>query len=465
MAASNSLNISSSGVVAFDSTTGVFSESVLTQHDVLVGGASNAITSISPSTAGLVLTSNGISSDPSFEINPGSTSTTYVNSSPYNVLATDDVILMDTALFASPMSVVLLSSPTQDGKVWTIKDWSGQAENFNITITVAGGLNIDGSASFVLNENYQSVSICWSTSQNSYSIVYDYESEAIQTIIGDTGSITGNTVTIYAGNAGLTCGSTVEFVNGGTLSTLTVSDSSENTIVGQSSGNLTLTGAQNTIFGFGNAAAITTASDNNFFGHGVAPNLLTGNQNIIVGHITGTSYTGAESGNILLNSTGVLGETNTLRIGQATGTTSKDLQAAFIYGISGVTVSNAQMVTINSSTSQFGSQAIPLPIIPWTDESTSFTGVINNGYYTTATLTATLPASPVQGSVVRIIVIGNPITTIQASGTQQIHIGNSNSSSGGTATNTLKGDSIELFYRATSNIWWAASTVGSWTLA
>lgn len=65
--ATNSLNINDNGVVSYNNTTGVFSESALTQHDVLVGGSGNAITSVSPSTATFVLTSNGTGSDPSFQ--------------------------------------------------------------------------------------------------------------------------------------------------------------------------------------------------------------------------------------------------------------------------------------------------------------------------------------------------------------------------------------------------------------
>lgn len=44
----------------------------VTNHDVLVGGTSNAITSVTPSTAGFVLTSNGTSADPSFQANTAS---------------------------------------------------------------------------------------------------------------------------------------------------------------------------------------------------------------------------------------------------------------------------------------------------------------------------------------------------------------------------------------------------------
>lgn len=53
------------GVLSGNGTA--ISGSAITQHDVLLGGATNAITSVSPSTAGLVLTSNGVSADPSFQ--------------------------------------------------------------------------------------------------------------------------------------------------------------------------------------------------------------------------------------------------------------------------------------------------------------------------------------------------------------------------------------------------------------
>lgn len=67
MVATNSLNINSSGVVAYNSSTGVFTESALTQYNVLLGGASNAITSIAPSaTAGVPFISGGASANGSF---------------------------------------------------------------------------------------------------------------------------------------------------------------------------------------------------------------------------------------------------------------------------------------------------------------------------------------------------------------------------------------------------------------
>src|ERR1700722_1619139 len=77
MATNNAINLQAPGVVSYNGT-GTFTGSVITQHDVLVAGASNAIVSISPSTAGFVLTSNGTSADPSFQANPGASGFTSV---------------------------------------------------------------------------------------------------------------------------------------------------------------------------------------------------------------------------------------------------------------------------------------------------------------------------------------------------------------------------------------------------
>lgn len=54
------------GVMIGNNTTAI-TASTVTQHYVLVGGSANAITSVTPSTAGLVLVSNGVSADPSFQ--------------------------------------------------------------------------------------------------------------------------------------------------------------------------------------------------------------------------------------------------------------------------------------------------------------------------------------------------------------------------------------------------------------
>lgn len=66
----NSVNEATTGIVGFTGTA--WTATPVTQHDVIVGGAtSSTLTNVSPSTAGFVLTSNGVSADPSFQAIPG----------------------------------------------------------------------------------------------------------------------------------------------------------------------------------------------------------------------------------------------------------------------------------------------------------------------------------------------------------------------------------------------------------
>jgi hypothetical protein len=62
----NSLNIKAAGIPVFDGTA-TFTETTTTLHNVLVGAASNAITSVAPSaTSGVPLISQGAAADPAF---------------------------------------------------------------------------------------------------------------------------------------------------------------------------------------------------------------------------------------------------------------------------------------------------------------------------------------------------------------------------------------------------------------
>lgn len=163
----------------------------------------------------------------------------------------------------------------------------------------------------------------------------------ITTLAGDTGTATGATVNVIADVAGLNSGSTVAIIgdNAATL-TLNVTDASSNTIVGRGSGNATLSGNQNTVFGASSLTSITT-----------------GSINLILGYNTGTAYTGTESSNILLNTTGLPGDQNTMRIGQGTGTGPGQLISTSISGIDGINVgSTANVVT--ESANQLGTAVI-----------------------------------------------------------------------------------------------------------
>ena len=230
------------------------------------------------------------------------------------------------------------------------------------------------------------------------------ETQGIVTIDGDTGSITGTTVTIYANNATQASGATVEFVNSGTISTLKLTDANDNIAIGRIAGNssmasanfnvgigagvfnLITTGKNNCGFGWESLSKLTTGLDNNAFGlssltnivSGTANNafgkntlsLATGDNNTAIGHnaligiISGTkntalgyqaglNYGGSDSSNVSIANEGQLGESNAIRIGTQ-GSGSGQQNKCFIAGIIGNTVSNQEFVTVNSSTGQLG---------------------------------------------------------------------------------------------------------------
>jgi hypothetical protein len=87
--------------------TSPFTASSVVQHDVLVGGVSNAITSISPSTSGFVLTSNGVASDPSFQANSAANAIITItgnsggpesaSANNFNILGTGSITVAGTA--------------------------------------------------------------------------------------------------------------------------------------------------------------------------------------------------------------------------------------------------------------------------------------------------------------------------------------------------------------------------------
>jgi hypothetical protein len=82
---------------------------------------------------------------------------TNVNTSPYIVLITDDYLSVDTS--GGPITIQLPNAATL-GRTFVIKDRTGTADTDNITVTTVGGVvNIDGSTTFVMDTEYQSIAI------------------------------------------------------------------------------------------------------------------------------------------------------------------------------------------------------------------------------------------------------------------------------------------------------------------
>lgn len=103
-------------------------------------------------------------------------------------------------------------------------------------------------------------------------------------ITGDTGSLTGASITIFANNVANNCGSSVLFSNTGTTSTFNVSDVNNNTMIGQLAGNATISGNQNVALGYQCLAALTSGRLNIAIGGtSTLLSLTTGTSNIAIG--------------------------------------------------------------------------------------------------------------------------------------------------------------------------------------
>jgi hypothetical protein len=127
---------------------------------VLVGASNGGITSVTPSTVGLVLTSNGTSSDPSFQsfsVQPVKYTNVNAAASPYTVLTTDYYISVDCS--AGAVTLNFPNSPTAD-RTWVVKDRTGSASTHAITLTTPGGtVTFDGATSYVMVSNYQAINL------------------------------------------------------------------------------------------------------------------------------------------------------------------------------------------------------------------------------------------------------------------------------------------------------------------
>jgi len=175
------------GVVTANNGTGPFTASAVTQYDVLVGAASNLISSVGPGTALQVLQSGGNAANPAYS------TATYPATTTINQL-----------LYSSSNNVV--------GGV--------TAGNYGVLISSSAGVPswlTNGTTGQVLTATTSGIA-SWAAAA----------AGGITTINGDTGSVTGSTVTITGGTTGLTfggsgttdtLGGTLVIANGGTNAT------------------------------------------------------------------------------------------------------------------------------------------------------------------------------------------------------------------------------------------------------
>jgi hypothetical protein len=160
---------------------------------------------------------------------------------------------------------------------------------------------------------------------------------AIEKINGDSGFISGSTVTIFSNHAAVNSGSSVLFENSGTISTLNVSDSSLNTMIGSNSGNLLMSGAANTALSVNAGMSLTSGAQNTLIGAAAGQLLTSGSNNVCIGFSAGSAFdVGTEASNITIGHLGVTGDSNIIRIGTI-GVGSGTQNLCYIAGINGAT--------------------------------------------------------------------------------------------------------------------------------
>ncbi len=315
------------------------------------------------STSGYVLTSTGDSTLPEFQFSSGFTSTTYVDITPYTVLLTDQNLLVDSDDIGAS-TILLPDSPPNDGQFWTIKDLTGAADSSPITITTVSGITlIDGQTSFTSANFYESITVVWDSSVGAYSIVSQVNPAFISMPLSSptTGFIQINGLPVFqafgvanifsgtsAGNFSLS-GSNNTAHGYNSLNSLT--SGSYNVGVGTYALNSLEDGTVNTAVGYGSMSNLVSGSSNCSVGENSFLDLSSGNYNLGMGQFAGANYTTNESSNILLNHGGVLGESNTLRIGSGTGTADTNISSAWIAGIQNVSVGPTANVVVNSGLS------------------------------------------------------------------------------------------------------------------
>ena len=120
-----------------------------------------------PGTAGEVLTSNGVGVAPSFQAAAAAPANVVLTATtPYVAAGSDYFIGSDCS---GGVTTVQLPDAPATGKIFVVKDYTGNAAANNITVTTVGGVVlIDGAATYPLNTNYEAVQVIFNGT--SYSV-------------------------------------------------------------------------------------------------------------------------------------------------------------------------------------------------------------------------------------------------------------------------------------------------------
>lgn len=225
---------------------------------------------------------------------------------------------------------------------------SGSTNRYPVNVDVNGQL--DGTGNLYLPTTSSTVGQIF---VNNIRFAHNYL--VTNTFLGaDVGNFTmSGTLNVGIGTSslgGLTSGTRNTAVGWGTMFASTTA--ADNVAVGNAALTAQVASSFNTMVGSYAGTSITNGADaNTGIGHSALRNITTGLLNSTLGHDAGRNLTGSDSSNILINNSGSSGDNNTLRFGDGTGTSNRQLNRAFIHGIRGITtgVNDAIAVLIDSA--------------------------------------------------------------------------------------------------------------------
>lgn len=177
-----------------------------------------------------------------------------------------------------------------------------------------------------------------------------------------------------------------------------------NVFLGSDAGNGTLVGDSNTGIGFQSLFSLTSGLGNSGLGAFALTSITSGSENIAIGASAGINYVSSESSNIIIGNSGTVTESNVIRIGTQ-GAGAGQQNTCFIAGITGVTVANQALVTLNTATGQLGTTSMATS--GYTNVHTSPYVVLTTDFYlsvdtSTIAITVQLPNAPATGRIFNI---------------------------------------------------------------
>jgi trimeric autotransporter adhesin len=430
----------------------------LTNHDVLVGAGTATITSVSPSTAGFVLTSNGVGADPSFQAVTASGAVTTITGNSggaevplagnFNVLGIGSVTVAGSANTETVQLTGLTNHSVQVG--------AGTATLTQLAVGTNGQVLIGATAAdpaFATLTSSDS-SITFTTGANTLSLQVAGGTTSIKTITGNTGGAESP----LAGNFNILGTGSITVAGTANTETVQLTGLTNHALqIGAGTATLTQLGAGTT----GQVLQTNTGADPTW-STATYPSTTTINQllyssatNVVSGLAT------ANQGVLTTGATGIPVITALATNGQIIiGSTAGVPAAATLTAGTGVSIVNgSNSITIAATGGSFA----------WVDVTTATqTLAVQTGYVTDHTnVTYTLPATAALGDQIRIVgKLG--ITTIAQNAGQQILVSSASSTVGvtGSVVGTNVGDCIWLvcITAGSSTVWRAESFVGNLTV-